>query len=168
MIDGVGADLDSLGHALSRIELDSDSMIEDLRWDYTRLFIGPFKLPCPPWESVYRSQARLLMQDAADDVRRVYAAVGLSVEATGMMPDHVGVELHFLALLSETADSNDDPHSEIARLKQAFLNDHLLQWIPQFAADMEAAAETDFYRALARVTVEALTRLGGTGGAAPI
>lgn len=26
---------------------------EDLHWDYTRMFIGPFEVPAPLWESVY-------------------------------------------------------------------------------------------------------------------
>jgi len=148
--DGVG--LDELKGALNGIDTGSDGILEDLLWDYTRLFIGPYKLPCPPWESVYRSQARLMMQDAADDVRRTYAAFGLSVEETGVMPDHIGVELNFLALVNELAGEQDRQQSDCMRIGEAFLNDHLQQWVPQFAADMDAAAESCFYKALARTT----------------
>jgi TorA maturation chaperone TorD len=144
--------LDDLKGALNRIDTASDGILQDLLWDYTRLFIGPYKLPCPPWESVYRSQARLMMQDAADDVRRTYAVFGLSVEETRVMPDHIGIELNFLSLVYERAGEKSETQFDSTRIGEAFLNDHLLQWVPQFTADMEAAAESHLYKALARTT----------------
>ena len=154
-----GAGLDDLRDALNSIDTASDRILEDLLWDYTRLFIGPYKLPCPPWESVYRSQAKLMMQDAADDVRRIYAAFGLSVEEAGVMPDHIGIELNFLALVYERAGEKSETQFNSMRIGEAFLNDHLLQWVPQFTADMEAAAESYLYQTLARTTGAALRLL---------
>ena len=155
--DGTG--LDELRGALNAIDTASDRILEDLLWDYTRLFIGPYKLPCPPWESVYRSQAGLMMQHAADDVRHIYAAFGLSVEETGVMPDHIGIELNFLALVYERAREKSETQFDSMRIGEAFLNDHLLQWVPQFTADMEAAAESCLYQTLARTTRAALRPL---------
>ena len=152
--DGMG--LDELRDALNAIDTASDRILEDLLWDYTRLFIGPYKLPCPPWESVYRSQAKLMMQDAADEVRRIYAAFGLSVEETGVMPDHIGIELNFLALLYERAADENGRQSDCMRIDQMFLNDHLTKWVPQFTIDMEMAADTQLYKTLARTTRNAL------------
>ena len=148
--DGMG--LDDLSGALDAIDNASDRILEDLLWDYTRMFIGPYKLPCPPWESVYRSQAKLMMQDAADDVRRIYAAFGLSVEETGVMPDHIGIELNFLALVYERAGERNGKRSDYIRIGDTFLNDHLIKWVPQFTADMEMAAEAPLYKALAQTT----------------
>lgn len=163
--DGSAA-LDELVGAVNAIDAASDKILEDLLWDYTRLFIGPYKLPCPPWESVYRSPARLMLQDAALDARRTYAAFGLSVEETGVMPDHVGVELNFLALASERAGEPDAKQFDWIRIAQAFADDHLLQWVPQFTADLEAAAESSFYRTLARATRATLAEIGA--GVAPL
>ena len=92
-----------LKHALDGIDATSEEALENLLWDYTRLFIGPYKLPCPPWESVYTSRKKLMMQDAADDARRTYAELGLAVDDAGVMPDHIGAELNFLALICERA-----------------------------------------------------------------
>ena len=145
--------------AVDAIGVNSCGIEEALLWDYTRLFIGPYKLPCPPWESVYRSQGRLMMQDAADDARRTYAAFGLSVDETGIMPDHIGVELNFLALVYELAGEENRKQSDCMRIRETFLNDHLLQWVPQFTTDMEAAAESHFYKSLARTTKATLALL---------
>jgi len=155
--DGTG--LDGLGDALNGIDTASDRILEDLLWDYTRLFIGPYKLPCAPWESVYRSQARLMMQDAADDVRRIYSAFGLSVEETGVMPDHIGIELNFLALVYERAGEGSENQSDCVRIGKMFMDDHLTKWVPQFTTDMEMAAEAHLYKALARATRNTLELL---------
>lgn len=152
----LGADtpalLDDLKGALSGIDTTSDGIMEDLLWDYTRLFIGPYKLPCPPWESVYTSQKKLMMQDAADDARRAYAELGLVIDDLAVMPDHIGAELNFLAILYERAGERREDQSDHVRIGDAFLNDHLTKWVPQFTADMEIAAETHLYKALARTT----------------
>jgi len=144
--------LDEIRGALNAIDTASERILEDLLWDYTRLFIGPYRLPCPPWESVYTSQKKLMMQDAADEVRRIYAAFGLSVEEAGVMPDHIGIELNFLALVYERASERNAKQSDCIRIGDAFLNDHLMKWAPQFTADMQMAAEAPLYKALAKTT----------------
>jgi TorA maturation chaperone TorD len=47
--------VEGLKGALDAINLESEEELEELLWDYTRLFIGPYHLPCPPLESVYTS-----------------------------------------------------------------------------------------------------------------
>lgn len=39
---------------------------------YTKLFIGPAKLPAPPWESVYATGEPLLFQESTLAVRDAY------------------------------------------------------------------------------------------------
>ena len=151
--------LKELTGALNGIEAGSDVILEDLQWDYARLFIGPYKLPCPPWESVYTSQGKLMMQNAADDARRAYAEFGLAVGDLSVMPDHIGAELNFLALVYERSHEDLEGPSEYIRVGDAFLDDHLMKWVPQFTADMELAAETPLYKALARTTRKTLDLL---------
>jgi len=148
-----------LKQALEGIDPASEETMEDLLWDYTRLFIGPYKLPCPPWESVYTSQKKLMMQDAADEVRNAYAGLGLALDDTGVMPDHIGAELNFLALVYERASERNAKQSDYIRIGDAFLNDHLIIWAPQFTADMEMAAEAPLYKALAKTTGNTLDLL---------
>jgi TorA maturation chaperone TorD len=159
LADDPPAHLGQLKQALASIDPASEQTMEDLLWDYTRLFIGPYKLPCPPWESVYTSQKKLMMQDAADEVRGAYAGLGLALDDAGVMPDHIGAELNFLALACERMAGRPGSSSDCARIGAAFLNDHLLNWVPQFSADMEIAAETPLYKALAKTTRSALDLL---------
>lgn len=144
--------LKELRETLGRIHPDSEREMEDLLWDYTKLFLGPYRLPCPPWESVYTSPKRLLMQEAYDAVSDFYRQAGLSIGDPNVLQDHVGAELSFLAVLygkMETEPSNAPHHKELA---ERFLAEHPRRWIPAFSVDMEKAADTEFYKVLARAT----------------
>jgi len=151
--------LAALKSALREIDLASDQMLNELLWDYTRLFIGPYRLPCPPWESVYTSQKKLMMQDAADDARGTYAELGLIIDDPNVMPDHIGAELNFLSLAYERAGQGDGKRPDWIRVGDGFLHEHLLNWAPQFTSDMEAAAEAFLYKTLARTTRNTLVLL---------
>lgn len=148
-MDGAWADLSS---ALQAIDTKSEEVLDALVWDYTRLFVGPYKLPCPPWESVYTSPKRLMMQDASDEVRKIYAEFGWAVDEANVMPDHIGAELHFLSLIIDGSGAERGYVSGLVHIGERFLQDHLERWVPQFTHDMEAAAETQFYKVLAATT----------------
>ncbi|MBI2318388.1 MAG: molecular chaperone TorD family protein [Betaproteobacteria bacterium] len=159
--DGGSGFLKDIKYALEGIDTASAGVLEDLLWDYTRLFIGPYRLPCPPWESVYTSQNKLMMQDAADEARRYYADFGLTIDDPAVMPDHIGAELSFLSLVYERSGEANGKRSDCVRIGEAFVHDHLLRWVPQFTADMERAAETELYKTLAGTTRNALELFGG-------
>jgi putative dimethyl sulfoxide reductase chaperone len=144
--------LADLKKAINDIDTVAEKEMEDLMWDYTRLFIGPYKLPCPPWESVYTSPKKLMMQDAADKAMRLYEEAGLAINTADIMPDHIGAELNFLAVLLQRMQSGKDGNERYTRITEKLLNDHLLKWMPEFTRDMEDAAESSFYKALARTT----------------
>jgi len=117
--------------------------------DYERLFVGPGHLLAPPWESVYRTEEGLLFDWPTLEVRDLYRQLGLAVEQPEFPDDHVGLELLFLALLSERVADGDLGAHDVQR---DFLNDHLLQWLPRFCDDVVTNAETDLYRGLALLT----------------
>lgn len=152
--------LDDLKKATIDIDTAAEKEMEDLMWDYTRLFIGPYKLPCPPWESVYTSPKKLMMQDAADQVMRLYEEAGLAINTADIMPDHIGAELNFLAVLLQRMQSEKDGNERYMRIAEKLLNDHLLKWMPEFTRDMEDAAESSFYKALARTTRDVIDFVG--------
>lgn len=118
--------------------------------EYTRLFVGPGSLPAPPWESVYRTEERLLFDWPTLEVRQAYQQVGLAVSRPGEPDDHIGLELLFMALLCERAAAGDEAAAEAQR---RFLQEHLLQWAPVFASDLARHARTDLYRGLAHATI---------------
>jgi TorA maturation chaperone TorD len=142
----------ALKKAISEVDPASEGELENLLWEYTRLFIGPYKLPCPPWESVYTSPTRLLMQDAAAEVLNIYREAGFAISTPDVLPDHIGAELNFLAVLLQKAPSGVEERNQNISLVEKFLTEHLLKWVPKFTEDMEEAAETSFYKALARDT----------------
>lgn len=132
--------------------------LQELAVDYVRCFIGSGSdafSAAYPYESVYTSPRRLMMQEARDEVLASYRAQGYERAADWKEPeDHVAAELEFMGALAErTAQAcraGDEP--EVVRLLQAqrvFLADHLYAWTGMLTADMRAFAGTDFYRALA-------------------
>jgi TorA maturation chaperone TorD len=152
-----------LKSALESIDAASDKILEDVLWDYTRLFIGPYRLPCPPWESVYTSQKKMMMQDAADEAKRAYADFGVAVDEPTVMPDHIGAELNFLSLVFQRASEENGKTPRSGGIAETFLHEHLLKWVPRFTRDMEEAAETILYKALARSTRQMLVEISADG-----
>jgi putative dimethyl sulfoxide reductase chaperone len=147
---------EDLRKALDAVDLDSEQELEDLLWEYTRLFVGPNRLPCPPFESVYTSPQRLMMQDAYDQVRKIYDGIGVEIGSADVMPDHIGAELNFLAIVCHRMETEPDKRSDYATLAEEFLAGHLQNWIPRFTTDMAEASETVFYKTLAQITEKAL------------
>ncbi len=160
-------DLDELKAALDAIDVPSAQVREDVLWEYTRLFVGPYRLPCPPWESVYTSSGRLLMQEAHDAVKAAYAAAGVELGDPSVLPDHVGAELNFLAILLERAERDAADGASARELADQFSRQHLCNWLPRFTADLEAAAQQALYRALARGTRNLLRHVGDTSSDVP-
>ena len=150
------AETEDLRKALDAVDLDSEQELEDLLWEYTRLFIGPNRLPCPPFESVYTSPQRLMMQDAYDQVRKIYDVIGVEIGSADVMPDHIGAELNFVAIIFHRMENEPDKYSPYTTLAEEFLTSHLRNWVPCFTADMAEASETVFYKTLAQITQKAV------------
>lgn len=128
---------------------------EALKPEFTRLFIGPRHVPAPPYESVYRSPARALMQEITLAVRQKYRTAGLLVRNFNREPDdHIGLELEFMYFLNRQAAAALGQQQIAALLtaidrQQQFLAAHLSQWVPAFCQDTAANTGQDFFRKLA-------------------
>jgi len=111
---------------------------EELQAEHTRLFINSFPtLPCPPYESAYREM--LLMGDYAEEVSKYYSLYDLLIPEEDL-PDHISYELDFMRFLLEEGDL------ELAR---EFFEEHILQWVPDFIADLKNESRLKFYRFVA-------------------
>ncbi len=152
--------LQELKEAAKACEINSKNDLDDVLREYTRLFIGPYKLPCPPWESVYTSSKRLMIQDAAEEVQKLYREAGLTINSPNIMPDHIGAELNFLAVLFEKMGRETENKELYVDTIKRFMEDHLLKWVPRFTRDMEEATDSPFYKALARTTRTLLETIG--------
>lgn len=138
-----------LGEGLSAMNADLQAGAEvhaAIRRDYTALFVGPRKKLAPPWESVYRSPERLVMQEPEREVVRAYASERVGFEGMGghRPADHIALELQFVAILLERSFHRRGARASLRR----FFDQHLLQWVPALAADIRREARTDFFRGL--------------------
>lgn len=133
---------------------------EELHWDYTRMFVGPFELPTPPWESTYVRKDRLIFQGTTMNVRSFYDKYGIIVSDYNIeADDHIGLELDFIYHLNELCVkiAESDEQQEIRSLKQLlrdqqkFINDHLLKFVPEFSQLVETNANTLFFVGLAKM-----------------
>ena len=135
--------------------------ITDLAIDYVRTFIGhgvdAFSAAYP-YESVYTSEKRLMMQDARDEVLAIYRSQGLDKQETWKeAEDHIALELEFMQILANrTVDAlkagDEDEAIELLTTQKNFLEDHLMAWVPMMTSDMRRFAKTDLYRGLAYLT----------------
>ncbi|MFR8831359.1 MAG: molecular chaperone, partial [Eggerthella lenta] len=81
-----------------------DNSITDLAIDYVRVFIGhgvdAFSAAYP-FESVYTSEKRLLMQEARDEVLAIYRSAGLDKQDSWKEgEDHIALELEFEQIMA--------------------------------------------------------------------
>ena len=131
---------------------------QEMKIEYTRLFIGPRHLPAPPYESVYRTPQKLMMQGPTIDVRSFYSLCGFQVNRINQEPDDaIGVELEFMCALSAASVEalRQGKQSKLVQLVSAqteFCHLHLSEWVPQFCADILSNTTSDFWRAIATCT----------------
>lgn len=138
-----------------------DNSVADLAVDYVRVFIGhgvdAFSAAYP-FESVYTSEKRLLMQEARDEVLATYRNAGLDKQDTWKEgEDHVALELEFEQILAQRTvealeKSNEDEAVALLTTQKNFLDSHLAAWVPMMTSDMKRFATTDLYRGLAYLT----------------
>ncbi len=130
--------------------------IEALRIDYSRLFIGPYRLLAPPYGSVYLENTRRVMGNSTLGARDKYADEGLRIDIKEA-PDHIAIELEFMYYLiskeieASLSAESIDATSYLIKQKD-FLDAHLGIWVSDFSNNIAVNAETAFYRDLARQT----------------
>ena len=108
-----------------------DDSVTELAIDYVSTFIGHGVngySAAYPYESVYTSERRLLMQEARAEV--------LAAEAL--------------------SDNAEDEAIAYLRTSYDFLENHLLNWVPMLVADMRMHARTLFYQGLGQLTLGSL------------
>lgn len=162
--------LGSLQQAFSRLpssiaETAADQALDEADRDYRRLFEGPEKPLCPPWESAFNSEDDLLFQRETLEVRAFYRRHGLAIDTPGREPeDHIAFEIAFCSHLiaqakraHETGNyaSRDGALAELA----CFYREHIGTWGAAWSEQLAAKAESPFYREAAATLQEELKAL---------
>lgn len=143
------------------LQSSEEKLIEDLTVEYARLFLGPGK-HISPHESVHHQREDgdwgTLWGATTVEVKKFIEATGLEYEPDYKgMPDHVSVEFEFMAALARReaqawAESDEAIAMSCVAMQKKFLEEHLIQWIPDFCEKVIQLAELPFYHAVAELT----------------
>jgi len=142
---------------LNKLEQDRENELDKARTEYTRLFLGPAKLPAPPWESVYVTEERLIFQESTLQVRQWYLKYNfVPVNFRTEADDHIALELDFMANLSAMAENSlannqIDDLLNILNDQKGFLEEHLLAWVSTYVADLQAGTTHPLYSGTADI-----------------
>jgi TorA maturation chaperone TorD len=163
--------VDFLSHAFSRLDYDLPSTLYEnwpamandlstLAAAYRQSFVFPIHSRIVPVESIYRrwtqdataevsfaTEKGLYMSDHALHMAALYDAYGITIPPEyNSMPDHICLELEFVAFLLEQEDT---------KRYSLFLKEHL-NWLEDLAADAEKHNIPDYYRQLVKLTAQFL------------
>ena len=143
---------DLLNNIVQNLDLENDALglrqsyyankegLEILQIEHTRLFINAHPaVIAPPYSSVYLDQEGNLFGPSAVWVRKFYQQHGFELSGEGDIPDHLVLELDFIALL---IDEGQDDEAE------QFLNEHFRKWFPFFKERVLNGSTNKFYSTL--------------------
>ncbi len=158
-----GSEMQTALHAVGiRLQGDfwnesADLVASELAVEYTALFLGPGG-HISPHESVQIEDHGAYWGDATLAVRRFITESGIeySAEYNGI-PDHISVELEFLAELARRESEawlkqDTDAVINCLEYQRDFLGEHLGQWVGKFCSQVVERAELSFYREVANLT----------------
>jgi len=128
---------------------------DELAIEYTRLFLGPGKHISPHESVQLKRGSGILWGPETSAVRQAYRDAGFELgENETNIPDHLSIELDFLALLvkeeTEAWTENDlDSAAKFLHLQHSFISRHLGKWVARFCTKVRDEAEFAFYPAFA-------------------
>ncbi|ASM35064.1 ubiquinol cytochrome C oxidoreductase, Rieske 2Fe-2S subunit [Campylobacter sputorum subsp. bubulus] len=113
---------------LKKAKKDS-KYLNEARWEFNRLFVGPTRPKAVPYESVYFDY-HTMFGEKTMQVREFYTKAGIKIKDDKFPDDFIGFEFEYLYFMSYKAinSSND----EIIKEKSDFLHSHPLNWFDQF------------------------------------
>jgi TorA maturation chaperone TorD len=151
-LESVASDLRFLGNAPDA----------ELEVEYVRLFLHGGWGTAHPYESFYRS-GQLADEACLDDLESLLAAAGVEPDGHRVTPDHLGVELDFLALLlAGLADEDLDQREceSIRHLAERLLLDHLTDFVAAFVARVQGAGPDPYHQAATQLLADAVAAAG--------
>lgn len=133
---------------------------ESLEPEFNRLFVGPGRLPAPPYGSVYTSPDGLVFGETTIDARLAYLEAGFAPITIGREPDDsITTQLGFMLALQhkqiEAVLHGENPSPWGAR-QLVFLNEHLLRWTPAFFNRVRSETRIPWFGAMAEFAGELL------------
>lgn len=124
-----------------------------LQKEHSRLFIGPFNLLAPPYESYHRNKG-VVMGESSKQVEQIYAKTGMEVSPDFKdAPDHIVLEAEFMSRICESeinawSANHADEANYYRKLQMFFLKEHLLTWVHLLQKAVENGSSFRFYPAI--------------------
>lgn len=143
---------------LSSTELEA--LQKEIKVEYARLFLGPRRVPVPPYESTYRENKKSIFGQNTKRVQELYEHAGLKLNEKVNIPhDFIGFELEFMYYLTyqtiQAIEKKDDVLiQKLLDYQLHFLAEHLTQWIGQLTEDIFEQTKLDYFKILAKFTNE--------------
>ncbi|CAA6804996.1 MAG: Unknown protein [uncultured Sulfurovum sp.] len=142
-----------------RNELPRKELVDEY---YNVDFANLFLMHLVPYESFYTRDDQMIESGTANPVLDLYNELDFRVElekARVVSPDHIGVELEFMYVLSVAAlkafnEDNKDDLCELYQVQRAFLKEHLLEWAPLFLINAKRESRTPLYHDGTELTLE--------------
>ena len=146
----------AFGQALAAYEgRDADEVLHELRRDNTRMFLTDTPLienSEGPWrkKSEGIEVVALMVNSYSTEVSDFMRYCGV-VKASGYNDcvDFIENECDFAGFLADGPAYLAEHGMDAADLLDRFMDEHMKKWVPGFCADVEATAQTPYYRALA-------------------
>ncbi|GHT77863.1 hypothetical protein FACS1894104_0170 [Actinomycetota bacterium] len=139
---------------------DKDQLLHQLRREHTRLFIGSPESEVSPYAGVWYAQEQgvqplLFVNKESMAVERFMRQCGVGQpEGTNEPLDHIGSELEFLQYLALIKAQAVTPPADISIPSDAyeqFYQDHITNWVPDFAQKTIQTTKTPFFSAISRL-----------------
>jgi len=127
-------------------ETPIETLEESLNVDFTSLFW----MHSMPIESSILDDKEEVLVGLQNPVMQFYFEHGYELYLSSSKqhaPDHISLELAFMQNMISKNERN---------AQRAFLEKHLLQWVPAYLLGIEPMAHTPFYKGVCKLTVEFL------------
>ena len=118
--------------------------------EYVALFtVNPY---APPYESYYQDPEGFVRSWIVIQLEKEYAGAGLNITSSFKEPpDHVAIELEFMAFLCSLEakahkTSNENDIKTFVEQQSKFLNSHLGKWYPRFAQAVTDSPAKSLYK----------------------
>lgn len=130
--------------------------------EYHLLFLAGQALETAPYETEYLTGEIFVKTRDLADIMGFYRAFGLDLSSDLKdRPDHISVELQFMAMLyikeAYAWDTDSTERVEVCMdARKKFLKEHLGMWMPPFCSSIESKTGVEFYAMLAKLALNFL------------
>jgi len=139
--------------------------LEGIAWEYNQLFTATESVLIPVYETEYGMDTVFAKTKELADLNGFYLAFGLELgkDAQGERPDHLSIELEFMAaLLVKEAYARNESWNDKAEVclegRKKFLKDHIGRWGPTFCIVLKRKTKVGFYATLAGLTTDLINK----------